>query len=239
MITLEEIENISFRKAGFSGYKTEDVDDFVDDVVEKVKDLETEIEKLEIKLKNQDAEMKKLKEKEDSVQEALISAQLSAKQTKTDAEEKSKAIVEEAEQKAKKILSEAQEKADQLNTDTDAKIAELMNQTMKGSSDKIDENNRIIEEQKKNIIKLMGEAAKFRNSLLQAYKEHLSMINSMQKSDDIKKNQQELDEAYPTYDCNRPQEVPQKAAADASTEKADKSEKSDEDVKEYTPASKK
>ena len=114
-----------------------------------------------------------------------------------------------------------------------------MNQALKESSDKIDENNRIIEEQKKNIIKLMGEAAKFRNSLLQAYKEHLSMINSMQKSDDIKKNQQELDEAYPTYDCNRPQEVPQKAAADASTEKADKSEKSDEDVKEYTPASKK
>ena len=103
MITLEEIENISFRKTGFSGYKTEDVDDFVDDVVEKVKDLETEIEKLEIKLKNQDAEMKKLKEKEDSVQEALISAQLSAKQTKTDAEEKSKAIVEEAESKGIRI----------------------------------------------------------------------------------------------------------------------------------------
>lgn len=217
MITLEEIENISLRKAGFSGYKTEDVDDFVDEVVEKVKSLELTQKELELKIENQQSEIAKFKEKEDSVQNVLINAQLSAKQTKADAERKSqekldeaeaeaKRKVEEAEKKANEILSEAQEKADQLNSDTDAKVEELMNQALKESSDKIDENNRIIVEQKKSILALMSEANKFRNSLLRAYKSHLNIINSMQKGEDVKKKQKELEENYPEVQGNRPEQ---------------------------------
>jgi len=88
MITLEEIENITFRKAGFGGYKIEEVDDFVDDVAEKVKSLELTQRELQLKIENQEAEIAKYKEKEDSVQNALITAQLSAKQIKADAERK-------------------------------------------------------------------------------------------------------------------------------------------------------
>ena len=36
MLTMEEIENISFRRSGLGGYKVEDVDTFVDGVIEKV-----------------------------------------------------------------------------------------------------------------------------------------------------------------------------------------------------------
>ncbi len=32
MLSLNDITNVSFRKAGFSGYKPEDVDDFIDRV---------------------------------------------------------------------------------------------------------------------------------------------------------------------------------------------------------------
>ncbi len=215
MITLEEIENITFRKSGLGGYKIDEVDNFVDDVVDKVKSLELAQRELELKIENQEKEIQKYKEKEDSVQNALITAQVSAKQIKADAERKSqeklksseeKAAdkIEEAEKKAAEILSEAQDKADQINADTDAKVEELMNKALRESSDKIDENNRILEEQKKNIIKLMGEANKFRNSLLKEYKNHLAVINAMSKGEDFKKKQKEIDENYPKAEGNRP-----------------------------------
>ena len=39
MLTLSEIINVTFRRAGFSGYRTEDVDAFVDAVKETVEAL--------------------------------------------------------------------------------------------------------------------------------------------------------------------------------------------------------
>ena len=38
MLSLNDITNVSFRKAGFSGYKPEDVDAFIDRVRETVED---------------------------------------------------------------------------------------------------------------------------------------------------------------------------------------------------------
>ena len=34
MLTLNDIINVSFRKSNFSGYRTEDVDEFIDEVKE-------------------------------------------------------------------------------------------------------------------------------------------------------------------------------------------------------------
>ena len=85
-----------------------------------------------------------------------------------------------------------------------AKIEEVMNKALRESSEKIDENNRILDAQKKNIIRIMGEANKFRNSLIQSYKQHLNIINSMSKAEDFKKQQKELDEKFPPAEGNRP-----------------------------------
>ena len=42
MLTVKEINEISFGKAGFSGYKPEDVDNFIDEVVESFQQLQAE-----------------------------------------------------------------------------------------------------------------------------------------------------------------------------------------------------
>ena len=42
MLTVKEINEISFGKAGFSGYKPEDVDNFIDEVVESFQQLQSE-----------------------------------------------------------------------------------------------------------------------------------------------------------------------------------------------------
>lgn len=253
MITLEEIENVTFRKAGFSGYKVEDVDDFVDKVIDKVKSLELANKELESRLDSRDKEIQAYKEKEDSVQSALVTAQITAKTIITEAEkqasEQTKQANEAAEQtvtaaqaKADKLVADAQAKADQLNSETDAKVEELMNKALRESSAKIEENNEILEAQKRNIIKLMGEANKFRNSLLQTYKNHLNVINSMAKADDFKKQQKELDERYPKSEGNKPITISRpeaKVIAEKTAEEQDKAETVTEPIKEEKAAEQK
>lgn len=216
MLTIEDIENVTFRKAGLGGgYRIDDVDEFVDKVVESVRKLELENRELRSRIDAQEKDIIEYKEKEESVQKAIISAEMTAKQIVMDATMKSESrlsdsketgekLVREAHEKADKILRDAQERADKLNADTDARVDELMNKALAESSQKIEENNEILEQQKKNIIRLMGEANKFRNSLLQSYKEHLKVINSMSKSDDFKKQTKEMDKNYPPMHGNAP-----------------------------------
>ncbi|MBR2175723.1 MAG: DivIVA domain-containing protein [Clostridia bacterium] len=204
MITLEEIENISFRKTGLSGYKIDDVDSFLDKVVKKVRSLELVNRELEGRIEAQNKEIQKYKEKEESVQSAIITAEMTAKQIVMEATRKSDEQLSESKEKAESIVREAQERADNINAETNARVEELMNRALRESADKIEENNRILEAQKKSIIRLMGEASKFRNSLLQAYKEHLKIINALAKPEDFKKQQKELEENYPPVHGQQP-----------------------------------
>ena len=219
MLTLEEIENISLRRSGLGGgYKTDDVDDFIDKVIEKVRSLEKANSELESRIAEQDKALQEYKKKEDSVQAALVSAQITAKQIAmeatqksdeklTESTEKAEKLVNDAKAEAERLVSEAQERADRINSETDSKVEELMNKALRESSALIKENNDIIEEQKKSVLRLIGEAHKFRNTLLKAYKEHLSLINDIAKGQDLKTRKQELDEEYPLKEGNKPVEL--------------------------------
>ena len=50
MITIDEIKNVSFRKAGRQGYMAEDVDAFIDEVIVAFEQLKKEKTNLVIKL---------------------------------------------------------------------------------------------------------------------------------------------------------------------------------------------
>ena len=102
-----------------------------------------------------------------------------------------------------------------------------MNKALRESSEKIDENNRILDTQKKNIIRIMGEANKFRNSLIQSYKQHLNIINSMSKAEDFKKQQKELDEKFPPAEGNRPIVLSGNDSAASSDNSAEASSETD------------
>lgn len=230
MLTLEEIENISFHKSGLGGYKIDEVDDFVDQVVKKIRRLERENRELEGRIETQDKEIQKHKEREESVQSAIITAEMTAKQIVMEATRKSDEQLSESREEADKIINDAKERAEKLNAETDAEIEEKVNKALRDSSDKIEENNRILDAQKKSIIRLMGEANKFRNSLLQTYKNHLSVINAMSKAEDFKKQQKELEERYPAMEGNKPVTFSEKKADEDTN--ADTAENDTEQVKE-------
>ncbi len=239
MLTLEEIENISFHKSGIGGYKIDEVESFVDKVIKKVKSLEDENREFENRIELLNKQIMEYKEKEDTVQNAIIAAQMTAKQIVMEATEKSDKKLSESREEAEKLLNDSKEKSEKmlqdsrdrterLNAETDKKLEEKVNKALRESAEKIEENNRILEAQKRNIIQLMGEANNFRNSLLRAYKEHLSVINSMAKGEDFKKYQKELEKNYRTVQGNKP--APSADNDISSSEKINTEEKSEKAV---------
>ena len=102
MLTVKEINEVSFGKASFSGYKAEDVDNFIDEVVESFTQLQAERDDAlqqnaqlsdqlnevngqinELKAKNAELQKKlgilaqkieSYREEEDGIKEAILSA---------------------------------------------------------------------------------------------------------------------------------------------------------------------
>lgn len=178
MLTVKEINEVSFGKAGFSGYKPEDVDNFIDEVVASFQQLEAErddslkrasdLAAQNAQLTAQNAEIKEklailakeiesYRADEDGIKEALLSAQRVAKDSVQEAKDKAALIMHDAQESAKEILAnaklEASKAADEYSTQT--------------------------EEKKEEFEELKRQVTAFRSNLLDMYKKHLESINQI------------------------------------------------------------
>lgn len=169
MLTLKEINEVSFGKAGFSGYKPEDVDNFIDEVGAAYKQLVSERDAAKKKASELHARAAEMQEKlsvlakkiesyrkdEDGIKDAILSAQKIAKET-----------VNEANDKAAVIVADAQEQADRIIADARKEASVTAQEYMAQTQDKKNE----LEEMKKQV-------SAFRISLMEMYKKHLEMID--------------------------------------------------------------
>ncbi len=183
MLTVKEINEVSFGKAGFSGYKPEDVDNFIDEVVESFTQLQAErdnalqqtaqisqqVEEMkgqiaDLKAKNIELQKKlgilaqkieAYREEEDGIKEAILSAQKMAKESIQEAKGKAAVMLADAEDNAKKIMENARDDA--------AKAA-------REYALQVDQKKGELEEMKRQV-------SAFRVSLLEMYKKHLESIN--------------------------------------------------------------
>ena len=135
MLTIEEIKNISFRKATLSsGYRAEDVDAFIDEVIATFEQQKKERNNLVNKIDRLAARLEEYKEDEETVRNALITSQ-----------KISDACMKEAREKAAVIISEAEEKAAFIVNDAETKTAVQKETYLKLQSDAVDLRNELIE----------------------------------------------------------------------------------------------
>ena len=108
MLTIDEIREISFRRAGKNGYNAADVDEFIDEVTATVEQLIDEkndtIRKMEI-LANK---IEQYREDEETVRNALLTSQKLSDSTLREAHNKAEYIIKTAERKRQTILTEAE-----------------------------------------------------------------------------------------------------------------------------------
>jgi cell division initiation protein len=202
MLTLNDIINASFRKSGFSGYRTEDVDKFIDDVKESYDSLikqsieqKEEYEKLKSennqlleKLKILASKVEDYRSEEDEIKNALVSAQKLGDASIRESRHKAEIIIKDANLKAERIIAAA---------------------------------NNDVAEQKKEMENLQKTVSDFRSKLLAAYKEHLTLIDALP----AQKTEVKAEEAQAETSVSQPAaEAPQNTEPRAEDFAADESE---------------
>ncbi len=108
MLTIDEIKNITFRKAGMGGYRPDDVDEFIDDVIATIEQLKAEKADLLRKMDILATKIEEYRTDEETVRNALLSSQKVADASVKEAKDKAAYIIKAAEKKSRAILTEAE-----------------------------------------------------------------------------------------------------------------------------------
>lgn len=107
MLTVDEIKNISFKRSNIRGYAHEEVDAFIDEVIETVEQLRRDkadlIRKMDILAKR----VEQYRADEETVRNALLSSQRVADAAIRDAKAKAEKIITDANEEATAIIESA------------------------------------------------------------------------------------------------------------------------------------
>lgn len=205
MLTLNEISNVSFRKARRSGYQPEDVDEFIDKVAESYdllikKNIEqkeqnealtAENERLRNSLESMSTEQRQqpavaAQQNDEPLSEECEYTQEEIKNALLSAQKLANATIREARQKAEAMINEANAKAERIVTVAQGEV----------------------DEQKAELERLKRLVSDFRASLLDKYKEHLKLVNALP----TQRSMASIGVEEPTKAVNLPKKKVQKEA---------------------------
>ncbi len=157
MLTVKDIQEVRFTKT-MGGYKTAEVDAFLDQCADTVEALLAQNEENTNKMQVLAETIVDYRNQEDSIRTALISAQRMADSVVAEAKEKAEAIIAEAQEKAQAVTAQADETAEL------AREKALLD----------------IEAEDKELRRIRQEVADFKSRLLSAYREHLTLIGVLE-----------------------------------------------------------
>ena len=108
MLSIEEIKNVKFHKAGKNAYNVDDVEAFIEEVIATVEQLNAEKNELVRKMGILAKKIEQYREDEETVRNALITSQKLSDNTLKEANDKASYIIKSAEKKSRAILTEAE-----------------------------------------------------------------------------------------------------------------------------------
>lgn len=160
MISASDVRERKFEKAAF-GYKQEDIDDFLEELIRELEEADAERDDLHSKIQILADKVREYRQDEDALKDALLGAQKQGHQVIYEAQERADAIIEKAEARAKELIDEA-------TVQHDAAM----------------EKNRLeIEKEKENLKDAQRQVAEFKKKLFDMYKTHLEMISAMPETE--------------------------------------------------------
>lgn len=182
MLSIKDIQDVSFRKSNFSGYNSDDVDQFIDEVLETVTALAKENAEAKTRTTDNSARVNELTAKNAELQEKLsiLAEKIEAYRADEDgikdailsAQRLGNASLREAKAKAENIVSEANAKAEKLVKDARAKSQNI-----------VDSYQSQIAEKEKELEMMKREVTAFRASLYEIYRSHIAVIEKIPEYD--------------------------------------------------------
>ncbi len=109
MLSIDDVKQVSFRRANFGGYKPEDVDAFVDDVQDSYEKMLEENKNLRNEIENLRDKIDRIYAEEGAIRKVLLNAQNIAESSLNQAKEKTEEIVEKAVKKSNDLIDKAKE----------------------------------------------------------------------------------------------------------------------------------
>lgn len=109
MLSIEDIKNVSFRRANFGGYKPEDVDAFIDDLQVSYEQIVSERDELKSSVKRLRAQIDRYHSEEYSIKDVILSAKKIAEKSLADAEYKTCDMINKAAESSKNMIEKARE----------------------------------------------------------------------------------------------------------------------------------
>lgn len=109
MLNIDDIKQVSFRRANFGGYKPEDVDAFVDDVQDSYEKILDENKSLRGEIENLRAKIDKIYAEEGAIRRIILNAQSVAESSLNQAKVKTEEIVSNAVKKSNDLIDKAKE----------------------------------------------------------------------------------------------------------------------------------
>lgn len=113
-LTPMDINNKEFKK-GLRGYNSDEVDEFLDEIVDNYEELYKENANLKEKLNNANEKVEYYSKIESTIQSTLVLAQNAAEQAKSSAQKESELILKNANETAQKVLDKAHNDVIQIN----------------------------------------------------------------------------------------------------------------------------
>lgn len=170
MLTPQDVRSVQFEK-NLRGYRTEDVDRFLDKVEEQLRDDDAQAEQLRKQIADLTAENQKLHDELKSLEadgEMLKSALINAQRMGEN-------VIREANQKAEEIIHRANLRGDDIIRDA--------NELLQKANDRADEieneanEKRLAEEREYDRVRL--EVTRFKSDVLNLYRSHVESLSRL------------------------------------------------------------
>lgn len=160
MISANDIRERKFEKAAF-GYKQEEIDDFLAELIAEFDELDAERDDLHSKIQILADKVREYRQDEDALKDALLGAQ----------------------KQGHKVISEAQEKADEIIAKAQEKAQMLIDEATVQHEAAMEKNRQEIQKEKENLLEAQKQVSEFKKTLFDMYKSHLEMISAMPEID--------------------------------------------------------
>ena len=171
---------------GFNGYKMEEVDEFLQEVSSAFSALKKQNEEMEKKMEVLADKIREYRNDEEAIKEALLGAQKQSSAVLTSAKEKSEQMIKAAKEKSETMIKEADARvkekdayAKKLLEDANAEKTKVIAECERRAAEIKAKMEAEIKKQESILAKTRDESNAYREKLLNLYKDHIALVNSI------------------------------------------------------------
>lgn len=178
MLSIKDINEVSFRKSSFSGYNSDDVDQFIDEVIETVTALAKENADAKNRVSDNSMKISELTAKNTELQEKLSILAEKIESYRAD-EDGIKDVLLSAQRLGSASIREAKAKAESIVSDAANKGEAMMAEARMKSQALVESYKDEIADKEQELESIKREVSAFRANLYEAYREHIAIIEKL------------------------------------------------------------